>query len=264
MSPVNFFKMASEKIPRIAALYRYPVKGLSAEPLESIRLSAGGGIPGDRAYAIENGPSGFDPAAPKFFPKANFLMLMRNERLAAFATRFDQESRVLTIARDGETLAEGNLDTEAGRRAIEAFFEAHMADDLRGPPRVLSAPGYSFDDCGAPLLSLINFASLQDLEAHVGAAVNPLRFRGNLYVEGLPAWREFDLVGSRVRIGGVLLEASERINRCAATNVNPETAARDLAIPRTLMADYGHADCGIYLNVIEGGEIGLGDTISPA
>jgi hypothetical protein len=256
--------MISEEIPRIAALYRYPVKGLSAEPLESIRLSAAGGIPGDRAYAIENGPSGFDPAAPKFFPKANFLMLMRNERLAAFATRFDQETRVLTIARDGETLAAGNLDTEAGRRAIEAFFEAHMADDLRGPPKVLSAPGYSFDDCGTPLLSLINLASLQDLEAHVGVPVHPLRFRGNLYIDGLPAWKEFDLVGTRIRIGGVLLEASERINRCAATNVNPETAARDLAIPRTLMTDYGHADCGIYLNVIEGGEIGLGDALSPA
>jgi uncharacterized protein YcbX len=264
LSPVNFRKMTSEQVPRIAALYRYPVKGLSAEPLESIRLSAGGGIPGDRAYAIENGPSGFDPAAPRFFPKANFLMLMRNERLASFATSFDQKTRMLTIARDGETLAEGNLDTEVGRRALEAFFAEHMADDLRGPPKILSAPGHSFDDCGAPLVSLINLASLVDLEAHAGAPVHPLRFRGNLYVEGLPAWREFDLVGSRVRVGGVLLEASERINRCAATNVNPETASRDLAIPRTLLAAYGHADCGIYLNVVEGGEIRVGDEITAA
>jgi hypothetical protein len=256
--------MISEAVPRIAALYRYPVKGLSAEPLESVRLAPGGGVPGDRAYAIENGPSGFDPAAPRFFPKANFLMLMRNERLAALATRFDQNTRVLTIARDGEALATGNLDTDAGRRAIEAFFAEHMADELRGPPKVLSAPGHSFDDCGTPLVSLINLASLADLEAHVGAPVHPLRFRGNLYVEGLPAWREFDLVGTRIRIGGVLLEASERINRCAATNVDPKTAARDLAVPRTLLAAYGHSDCGIYLNVIEGGEIGVGDALSPA
>jgi uncharacterized protein YcbX len=255
--------MVSASIPRVAALYRYPVKGLSAEPLDSVRLSAGGGIPGDRAYAIENGPSGFDPAAPKFLPKAKFLMLMRNERLAAFAARFDEVTRVLTIARDGETLATGDLDTEAGRRAIEAFFEAQMADDLRGPPKVMSAPGHSFADCGTPLLSMINLASLTDLEGHVGAPVHPLRFRGNLYVEGLPAWKEFDLVGSRVRIGGVLLEAAERINRCAATNVDPETAARDLAIPRTLLSAYTHSDCGIYLNVVEGGEIGIGDAILP-
>jgi hypothetical protein len=256
--------MISEAIPRIAGLYRYPVKGLSAEPLECVRVMPGRGVPGDRAYAIENGPSGFDPAAPRFFPKANFLMLMRNERLASLSTRFDQETRVLTIARDGETLAEGNLDTDAGRRSIEAFFEAHMANDLRGPPKVLSAPGHSFDDCGTPLVSLINLASLTDLEGPVGVPVHPLRFRGNLYVEGLPAWREFDLVGSRVRIGEVLLEVAERINRCAATNVNPETAARDLAVPRTLLSAYGHSDCGIYLNVIEGGEIGIGDALSPA
>ena len=48
--------------PRIAALYRYPVKGLSPEPLERVSLQAGGTFPGDRAFAIENGPSGFDPA----------------------------------------------------------------------------------------------------------------------------------------------------------------------------------------------------------
>ncbi len=256
--------MATEEIARIAALYRYPVKGLSAEPLDGVRVVPGQGVPGDRAYAIENGPSGFDPGAPRFFQKAAFLMLMRNEGLAAFATRFDQATRVLSIAQEDKTLAEGNLDTEAGRGAIEAFLAAQMADDLRGPPKVLSAPGYSFDDCGTPLLSLINLASLTDLETHVGVPVHPLRFRGNLYVEGLPAWKEFELVGSRVRIGDVVLEARERINRCAATNVNPETAARDLAIPRTLLSTYGHSDCGIYLNVIEGGEIRVGDTISPA
>jgi uncharacterized protein YcbX len=261
---VNSSKMAPEEIARVAALYRYPVKGLSAEPLDGVGVAPGKGVPGDRAYAIENGPSGFDAAAPRFFQKAAFLMLMRNEGLAAFATRFDQATRVLTVTRDGKTLAEGNFDTEDGRRAIEAFFEAHMADDLRGPPKVLSAPGYSFDDCGTPLLSLINLASLTDLEGHVGVPIHPLRFRGNLYVEGLPAWKEFDLVGTRFRIGGVVLEASERINRCAATNVNPETAARDLAIPRTLLAAYGHSDCGIYLNVIEGGEIRVGDALSPA
>jgi uncharacterized protein YcbX len=264
LSPVKIRKMAFEPAPHIAALYRYPVKGLSAEPLGSVRVAPGKGIPGDRGYAIENGPSGFDPAAPRFFQKAAFLMLMRNERLAGLATRFDDRTRVLTIARDGETLAEGNLDSEAGRRAIEGFFEGYMADELRGPPKILSAPGHSFDDCGAPLLSLINLSSLIDLEAHVGGPVHPLRFRGNLYVEGLPAWREFDLVGRRVRIGQVLLEATERINRCAATNVNPETAARDLAIPRTLLATYDHADCGIYLKVVEGGEIRAGDELTAA
>ena len=75
--------------PRIVALYRYPVKGFSAEPLERTEIKAGGTIPFDRAFAIENGPSGFDPAAPKYFPKARFLMLMDNERVAELRTRLD-------------------------------------------------------------------------------------------------------------------------------------------------------------------------------
>jgi MOSC domain-containing protein YiiM len=53
----------------------------------------------------------------------------------------------------------------------------------------------------------------------------------------------------------------KRIVRCAATNVDPETAARDLNIPQTLMRSYGHADCGVYAEVIADGEIAVGDEI---
>src|SRR5690242_1266294 len=97
---------------RIDALYRYPVKGLSAESLAAVTLAAGGTFPGDRAFAIENGPSGFDPATPKHLKKMHFLMLMRNESLAALATRYDDASGVLTIRKDGALVADGDLGTE--------------------------------------------------------------------------------------------------------------------------------------------------------
>ena len=78
------------KTATVRAIYRYPVKGLSPQALERARLTAGQTIPADRLYAIENGPIGFDPAAPAYFPKQRFLMLMRNERLAALRTEFDE------------------------------------------------------------------------------------------------------------------------------------------------------------------------------
>src|ERR1700737_3121756 len=105
----------------IAALYRYPVKGLSPERLSRSRLSTGETLAGDRLYAIENGPSGFDPAAPKYLPKTQFLMLMRNERLAAAPPRSDHTTHMLTICREGRELARGDLSTRDGRLAIEAF-----------------------------------------------------------------------------------------------------------------------------------------------
>jgi uncharacterized protein len=245
----------------IAAIYRYPVKGLSAEPLPSAEIEAGGTIPFDRAYAIENGPSGFDPGAPKYFQKIAFLMLMRNERLAGLATSFDAATTTLSIRMRGKIVAAGDLSTRAGRTIIEAFFEGFAADDLRGPAKVISAPGHSFADVGDKLVSLINLESVQDLSRHVGSQVHPLRFRGNLYAGGLPAWGEFDWVGRKVKSGSVTFEVVSRIDRCAATNVNPETAERDLAIPRTLLQVYGHDDCGLYLRAVEGGEIRVGDRI---
>ncbi len=254
----------SNSAPRVAALYRYPVKGLSPEPLEKVRVEPGETFPNDRAYAIENGPSGFNPAAPLHLPKANFLMLMRNESLAGLDARFDDATGVLTLRRDGRVVAEGNLATAAGRQAIEAFFDDYARDELRGPTKILYVPGFSFSDVAAKVVSLINLASVRDLGARLGTEVNPLRFRGNIHVEGLEAWTELDLVGKRVTIGGVVLEGFDRIVRCAATNVNPVTATRDLAIPRSLLELYGHGDCGAYLRVVEGGEIKGGDGLDIA
>ena len=248
----------------VSDIYRYPVKGLSAEALSRVALAPGETIPFDRAWAIENGPSGFDPRDPKTLPKICFLMLMRNERLAELATSFDEGTSALTIRKDGAVVAEGRLDTEDGRRALEAFFRAFSADDLRGEPRVLAAPGHSFSDTAARVVSLINLETVRALGVALGAEVHPLRFRGNLYAKNMPAWSEFDWVGKRIKIGAVDFTATKRIDRCAATNVNPLTAERDMTIPKNLLQIFGHADCGVYLRVETAGTLQTGDAISVA
>lgn len=248
---------------RIDAIYRYPVKGLSPQPLARTSLAAGATLPADRLYAIENGPIGFDPAAPAYFPKIRFLMLMRNERLAALRTEFDEASHTLVIHADGREAARGDLRTAEGRAAIERFFAGYCASELRGPPKVLFGQNHSFSDVAKKVVSIINLASVAALENAAGAAVHPLRFRGNLYVAGWPAWHEFDLLGREFAIGnGARLKAVKRIERCAATDVDPDTGIRDLTIPRTLMQSFGHTDCGIYAEVIEAGDIAVGDAIS--
>jgi len=248
----------------IARIYRYPVKGLSPEPLDRTALAPGQTVPLDRAYAIENGPSGFDPAAPAYFPKQRFLMLMRNERLASLATRTEEPTHTLTIRQNGNTVVQGDLRTAPGRATIEQFFAGFCSDELRGPPKILHASGHSFSDVARKVVSIINLASVAELAGVIGASVDPLRFRANLYVEGWPAWREFELLDHELTIGGsVRLKVVKRIVRCAATNVDAATGARDLTIPATLMQRYGHADCGIYAEVIAGGPITVGDRIGP-
>jgi uncharacterized protein len=247
---------------KINEIYRYPVKGLSPELLASTTLMPGRTVPSDRLYAIENGPSGFDPQLPRHQPKSRYLMLMRNERLAMLRTRFDDASHVLTIESDGRMAARGDLRTPEGCHGIESFFAQYCADELRGPPKVLHAAGHSFSDVARKVVSIINLASVSALETAIGAPVNPLRFRGNVYVEGWPAWHEFDLLGHEIAIGeGARLKVVKRIVRCAATNVDPDTGARDLTIPETLLRSFGHADCGVYAEVIEAGEIAAGNEL---
>jgi uncharacterized protein YcbX len=254
--------MPQEPVASIASIYRYPVKGLTPEPLPQVVLSVGQPLPADRRYAIENGPSGFDPAAPQYFPKTMFLMLMRNERLAALRTHYDDASHTLTIRENGAETARGDLDSAEGRAAIEQFFAANFAEELRGPPKLLFAEGHSFSDVAKKVVSIINLASVAALEQVIGQAVHPLRFRGNLYVSDWPAWHEFDLMDQTISIGETRLKVVKRIVRCAATNVDPDTAARDLTIPHTLMRTYGHADLGVYAEIITGGTIAAGDAIT--
>ncbi|WID95418.1 MOSC domain-containing protein [Bosea vestrisii] len=248
---------------RVASLYRYPVKGLSPERLSLAELPTDGYFPGDRLFAIENGPSGFDPAEPVHQPKIKYLMLMRNESLARLHTRYDDGSGDLVIGHDG---AETRIAIGAatGQEKLGAFFKAFMPDELRGEPRLLAAPeGYRFTDSRSGFVSIINLASVADLETRLGLPVDPLRFRGNIMVEDLPAWAELDLVGRELTApSGLRLSVIKRIERCAATNVDPATGIRDLQIPKALMKGYGHVDCGIYCRIIAGGALAEGERLT--
>jgi uncharacterized protein len=247
---------------QIEGLFRYPVKGLSPEALPRVPLEAGRTLPADRRYAIENGPSGFDPRVPEWLPKSSFLMLMRNERLAGLQTHFEDRGNVLTIREHGEVAAQGDLETAGGRSAIEQFFARNFASELRGPPKVLSGDDHSFSDVARKVVSIINLESVAAIEGVIGRPVHRLRFRANMYVSGWPAWHEFELLDRTLAIGDVRLKVVKRIVRCAAVNVDPETAARDLEIPPTLMRQFGHADCGVYAEVITGGAVGIGDAVA--
>jgi len=246
----------------VTQIYRYPVKGLTPEPLAGVALSPGQGLPQDRRFALAHGSTNFDVTAPTWMPKTKFLMLMRNERLARLRTQFDEASGILTIQRDGKTVASGNILSQTGRTIIQDFFAAYMGSEALGAPKLLEAPGHMFSDVARKVVSVIGLASIRDLERVTRSPVDPRRFRANLYFDGGAAWQEFDWVGKEFRIGKARLRGVKRIERCAATNVNPETGDRDLNIPLTLQRGFQHPDTGIYADVVEGGEVAIGDEVA--
>ena len=247
----------------LAHIHRYPVKGLSKQSLDQVDLTPGDGIPHDRRFAITHGTSLFDPAQPDWQPKHHFLMLMANERLAQLDTAFDPETGTLKIRRDGKQVASGNLTTLIGRELINQFFAAFMEREVPGVPKIVDAPGVAFTDNPEKLVSIISLTSIADLERVTRRPVDPVRFRGNLLIDGADPWQEFDWVGRDIIIGSVRLHVVDRIGRCAATTVNPKTSERDINIPKMLTSGFGHTDCGVYARVVEGGTIAVGTPISP-
>ena len=246
---------------RIEHLYRYPVKGLTAEALEEVAVEAGGALPWDRAFALAQGDAPFDPEKPEWIRKTNFMCLSVNAKAALLRAQFDPKSGVLRIARpDGAAILANPLQPE-GRARLASWLAEFLGEEARGEPRFHHVPGFQFADDRRKLVSLISMASLADLEAKAGGKRHRLRFRANLYFSGAPAWAEHDWLGREILAGGVRMRIVKRIVRCPATEVNIETAERDARPPLELRTHFGHADLGVYGEVLEGGRMAAGDAI---
>ncbi|WP_417468641.1 MOSC domain-containing protein [Maricaulis sp.] len=250
-------------MPQLTAITRFPVKGFGPDRLERVELAAGQTLPHDRAWAIENGPGPFDPAHPAHVKKKHFLMQAGQRELAQVQTGCDAAGHSFTTHwPDGESLTIA-LDDAASHAPLFAWLEALLGEQVRGALRFAHIPGQALTDIPQPHVSLINAASLRDLEARTGHAIDPIRFRGNLLIDGLEPWAEFDWLNRDVVIGHARLRGQSRIRRCVVTSINPATAQCDIDLPAALMAHYGHADCGIYMSVETGGDVAVGDRVEP-
>lgn len=249
---------------RIERIYRYPVKGLSPESLEEVTVEPGETLPQDRRFALAQGDAPFDPAAPRFLPKQNFACLMANARLALVHSAYDARAGVLLLRAPGFEPLATEIGTAAGKAAAAAWLARFLGPEARGEPRLVEAAGHAFTDQARKGVSLVNLASVAAVERAIGRALDPLRFRANIYFTGLPAWAEFDWVGRDILAGGARLSVFKRTIRCPATEVDPASGERDIPLPALLRAHFGHADLGVHAVVAEGGRIAVGDAIEAA
>ncbi|GGE55447.1 molybdenum cofactor sulfurase [Agaricicola taiwanensis] len=247
---------------KLAALYRYPVKGLSAEALAHVDLEEGQTLPHDRIYAVELGERRFDPTVPTWLPKIAFLCLMKDAPLAQLDSRFDAETWTLTLARGDEILAEGNLETEEGQAAVLAVLDHHRGPRREGELRIVRSPGHSFSDVSRKAVSIINLASLRAIEDFIGRPVDPLRFRANLYLDGLEPWVENQWIDRELTTeAGLKLRVYKTTTRCAATEVDPASGERDIDMTGVLRELTGDNVCGVYADVVTDGQLKLGDEL---
>lgn len=247
---------------RVGQIVRYPVKGLTGEPLEETYLQVGHGIAMDRHYALAHGSRATGGPTIHWMEKNAFLMLARHARLAQLRTSFESASGILTIQRGGKPVARGKITDRIGRTLIDEFFAAFMGSEAHGKPKLVEIKEEgTLSDVSVPMVSLINLASVRDLERVAGCKVDVRRFRGNVVLEGGAAWEEFGWIDRTLRVGDATLKIVDRTSRCPATSVNPDSGEIDLNVPQILHRGFGHADCGVYAEVIGAGAVKLGDPL---
>ncbi|MDA0764282.1 MAG: MOSC domain-containing protein [Proteobacteria bacterium] len=227
-------------------------------------------IPGDREFALARHDVEYNYKEPVYLRKINFLALVKDEKLAKLQTKFNPKTMHLLIALDKEILIDNFLSDSKSINEIEIFFQEYLNLPINEKPNLVQGfeveknnwLTHSFSDIPDKAISIINMATVIDLEAKTKKKIDAIRFRGNFIIEGGSAWEEFNWIGKKVKIGNSILEIFKKTQRCAATTVNPDTGIRDINVPKEISSHYGHVDLGVYAKVIKSGSVSLLDKIS--
>ncbi|WP_412564162.1 MOSC domain-containing protein [Thalassobius sp. MITS945101] len=238
----------------VATLWRHPIKGIGAEPLSKVRLSRGGPVPLDRAYAVLTGTAEHTGAWQKC---RNFARGCFGPELMAVTARTEGDQITLSHPKLADLTVNPDLD---GVKVVE-WITPIYPEARPAPHTLIKAPAGGMADADFSAVAILSNSSLADLGQTLGAELDQRRFRGNLWLDGLAPWAELDLVGRELQIGAVRLKVIDRIERCRATETNPDTGARDQNTLKAIREIQGHTDFGIRAEVLNDGEIALGDRL---
>jgi uncharacterized protein YcbX len=241
----------------VAHIWRHPIKAHGREPLGTVRLTDGTTIPWDRTWAVAHAEARLDGAG--WYPCQNFLRAAKAPGLMALSASLDEAKEIVTLHHPALGVLTFRPDEEPGR-----FLEwvAPLVPADRPPPvGIVRAKDRGMTDSEFPSLSLNNHASRRALSDKAGRELSMHRFRGNIWIDGLAPWEEFDWVGRIVRVGSALLSVEERIGRCRATEVEPATGRRDTNVLGLLEEGWGHRDFGVHARVVGGGEVSVGQLV---
>ena len=243
---------------RIASLWRHPIKALGREPIDHVTLAPGRTLPGDRLWAVAHDASDAQDGA--WDRCGQFLRAAASPALMAIEAR--TEGDVIHLTHPDRPPLAVNPDTDGA--ALVDWVQPLVAEGRPAAARVVrAAPDRGMTDTPEPTITLGNLKSHAIVAARLGRDLSIHRWRCNIWVEGLAPWEEFDLVGRRLRLGAALVEVTERVGRCRATEANPDTGRRDADTLGVLDA-FGHQDFTVAVTVVEGGRVAPGDALVPA
>ena len=246
---------------RVAALWRHPIKSHGRERLDRTRLTAGG-VPFDRRWAVTHAASNYDGA--DWVPCNNFVIGTKVPALAGLWARVDEAAGTVTLSHRDRGEITGDPDDPADAARMLDWLSPLHAGAGHPPAAIERAPeGRGMTDTPFASVLVCNAASHRAVAGRLGRTLEEERWRGNIWIEGLPPWEEFDLVGREITIGDAVLRIEERCQRCKHTTANPVSGRRDTDTLGLLAEGWGHTDFGVYAVVTRPGEIAVGDEVRP-
>lgn len=243
---------------RVSHLWRHPIKGHGVEEVRETRLATHETMPWDRVWAIAHDAAKVTPGATGWVPCVNFARGARTPALMAVRAVTDETAGTVTLTHPRLDPITVNPDIAEDAARLVAWAGA-LAEEGRVKPAFVVRPSRGMTDSGFPSIAILSTASLAALSEAAGQPLAMERFRGNIWLDGLGPWEEFDLVGREIRIGEAVLLVRERITRCRATSANPDTGLIDVDTLGLLEAGWDHRDFGVYGEVVTGGRVAVGD-----
>lgn len=282
------------RVGTISQLWRYPVKSMAGERLESAALSWRG-IPGDRGWAVyDESRSGVtnakriptlrfcrarypgEPVSGAASPPAEITLPdgtpVRSDSADAARRLSDLVGRPVALRGLGpagsEAAARITMEgetPESVRELMGVLPDEPMADMSEFPPERLRLlrQGNFFDALPLHVLTSTTLRTLARLAP--GSAWDERRFRPNLFVtaddpDGFP---ELAWIGRRLRVGTAVIEVVTGCPRCVVVTQPVDDLPQDHRVMRTLVRETKHT-AGIYAGVVAEGEVRVGDAVELA
>ena len=245
----------------VTQLWRHPIKSHGREAIESVTLSAGQAFPWDRVWAVQHDQSKQD-ATEGWMSFQNFLIGARTPSLAGLWAQLDEAERKVSLrhAKLGEFSFHPDDYLEASQ--FLAWIAPLVPENRAQPRRLITAGTRGMTDTDYASVSIMNESSHRAVAQKLGRPLEMERWRGNIWLDGLAPWEEFDWIGKEIQIGDAVFEVSERIERCMHPTANPTSGQRDADLLGVLQDGWDHQDFGIYAKVVKGGDVSLEDKVS--
>ena len=256
----------------ISSINYCPVKSLSFQTIENCIIKKDIGIVSDRIFAFAKD---LDKEQAKLFEKSpddrkgkwNKVLTLKNSPvLNKYNFIFKDEKLTLTL-KDKEILTI-DINQLEQREALSNKI-SELESSLKQPITLMKNHEFPFFDTSISnkvnfvnSVSLLNIQSINDFQKKIERNVESSIFRGNICIDGIEPWKEREWIGKIIKINNVSFKVEKNIPRCVAINLKPQTDDNSFNLLQSLKKTYNHFEMGIYLTVLNDGQINIGDSIS--